>query len=135
MSGRSLLLVLAVALAGCGSSSELEESDADLTPVVGSWRGTMVQVGVGTLPTSLVVTETDGGLGLTLVAGAIRVTTNDASLRRGRFQFRASDFPVSRTSKRTIRCDLDPNVGIRELRGRCLAGSASYTLTLRRSGS
>lgn len=135
MPGRPLLLALAVALVGCGSTENLGDPGVEVASLAGGWRGGMVQEGAGSLPATLSVSEEGSGLAVTLVAGAIRVTTDDVEVRRGRFQFRAPDFPVSRTSRRTLRCDLDPNAGFRELRGRCYAGPATYRLSLRRSGA
>ena len=85
------------------------------------------------LPATLSITGGAERPVVVLVAGSTRVTADEVEARGGRLRFRAPDFPVSQTSRRTLRCDLDLS-GVRQvLAGRCQAGAVVFQLSLRQA--
>ena len=126
-------LAALVALGACAGTGRAADAPAEPLPT-GSWRGGLVREGSAApgLPATLSITE---GPAVVLVAGAFRVTADDVDARDGRLRFRAPGFPVSRASRRTVRCDLDLAGARQGLAGRCQAGGAVHRLSLRRSSS
>ena len=121
---RRPLALGAVLLAASGCSTTPPATAAEPLPTE-TWTGTMSANAVRALPASL---ATSPGA-LELVVGATRLTADDVSTDRGRLRFRAPQFPVSRTERRTLRCTLSGWPGER-LTGTCQAGAERYRLVL-----
>lgn len=119
------LFVLAL---GCASSDAGSRSDQ--LPV-GNWSGEMVDQSRQTSRPAVLLVDAST---VQLVVGASRVRVEDLDVETDRLRFRAAQFPISQTERRTLRCDLLPD-GDRILRGTCQASAARYALILRRPTS
>ena len=119
-------LAFLLALTGCASSG----NGVSEPPPLGTWRGTLLSLDAGTaIPAQLIIEE---GVRVTLIAGAARAMGTDARSAGTRLIFRVDQFPVTNTTRRSLRCDL-ANTGTDAWEGDCRAGAATYRLRLLRS--
>ncbi len=125
MTTRSLLAsAIVIALAGGCSVSPPSSETADALPTE-TFTGTMSVDAVRSLPAVLYTSPGQ----VELVVGSTRVTADDITFDGGRLRFRAPQFPVSRTTRRTLRCDLS-GWPAEVLAGTCQAGAERFRVIL-----